>query len=70
MLEYEVENRAGLVAAIKAAAQPSFAEARNNPVQIKCAGTTYDFKEGIQHNRAETLIRRIMDTSKKAFEVR
>lgn len=70
MLEYEVTNRAGMVAAVKAAAQPTFEQAKQNPVQIKCGGTTYSFKEGISEQRAKALLQRIMETSKKAFEVK
>lgn len=70
MLEYVVENRAGVVAAVKAATQPTFEKAKENPVQIVCGSTTYSFKEGIHETRAKQLLKKIMDTSKKAFEVK
>lgn len=40
MLEYEVTNRAGLIAAVNAAAQATFEAAKANPVRItwgRCA---------------------------------
>ena len=69
MLSYEVHNREELVAAIKAASQPSFAEARNNPVVIKNGSVTYRFKEGIQEDRGLKIIANIRATTKKAFDI-
>jgi len=69
MLTYEVHNREELVAAIKAASQPSFAEARNNPVVIKNGSATYRFKEGIQEDRGLKIIANIRATTKKAFDI-
>ena len=69
MLTYEVHNRDELVAAIAAASQPSFAEARNNPVEIKNGSTTYRFKEGIQEDRGLKIIANISKMTKKAFNI-
>ena len=69
MLTYEVHNRDELVAAIKAASQPSYAEARNNPVVIKNGSMTLRFKEGIQEDRGLRIIANIKATTKKAFEI-
>jgi len=69
MLEYEVNNREELVAAIKAAAQPSFAEARNNPVKITLGKTRYALPNGVQEDRAAQITRNIMRTSASAFKV-
>lgn len=70
MLEYEVHNRDELAAAVAAATQRSYKEAKENPVEIKCGSTTYTFKEGIHGLRAAQIIAKIKATSKKAFEVR
>lgn len=70
MLSYEVHNREELVAAIKAASQPTYAEARNNPVVIRNGSTTLRFKEGIQEERGLRIINNIRATSKKAFDIK
>lgn len=73
MLEYEVQGRAELaaavLAAVLAAAQPTFEQARANPVVIKLLGTNcvYKFKNGIHYARAERLVRDIAKTRKGAF---
>ena len=51
----EVTSKAALIAAIKGAAHPTYAEAKQNPVQIKFHTTTYTFKEGIHQLRAEEM---------------
>lgn len=59
MLEYEVTNRAGLIAAVNAAAQTTFAAAEANPVRITWGRCTYRFAEGIHVTRARQLVRGI-----------
>lgn len=59
MLEYEVTNRAGLIAAVNAAAQATFGAARANPVLITWGRCTYLFAEGIHATRAKQLVRDI-----------
>lgn len=59
MLEYEVANRAELIAAVNAAAQPTYAEARLNPVRITWGRCTYRFAAGIHVTRAKQLVRDI-----------
>lgn len=59
MLEYEVTNRAELIAAVNAATQPTYAEARLNPVRITWGRCTYRFAEGIHATRAKQLVRDI-----------
>lgn len=62
MLEYEVHSRAQLIAAVLAAAQPSFAAARANPVRITWGRCVYRFAEGIETLRAVQLVREIRRT--------
>lgn len=62
MLEYEVANRAELIAAVNAAAQPTYAEARLNPVRITWGRCRYSFPGGLQADRAERLLRNIRRT--------
>lgn len=59
MLEYEVTNRAELIAAVNAAAQATFEAARANPVRITWGRCTYRFAEGIHATRAKQLVRSI-----------
>ena len=59
MLEYEVTNRAGLIAAVNAAAQTTFEAAKANPVRITWGRCTYRFAEGIHATRAEKLVQKI-----------
>ena len=59
MLEYEVTNRAGLIAAVNAAAQTTFEAAKANPVRITWGRCTYRFAEGIHVARAKQLVRSI-----------
>ena len=70
MLEFEVEGRAELAAAVLAAAQPTFEAARRNPVTIRLLGTSarYMFKEGIQEGRAEQILKNLSRTPKGAFK--
>ncbi len=62
MLEYEVTNRAGLIAAVNAAAQATFDAAKANPVRITWGRCTYRFAEGIHATRARQLVRDIRRT--------
>lgn len=59
MLGYEVTNRAGLIAAVNAAAQTTFDAARANPVRITWGRCTYRFADGIHATRAKQLVRDI-----------
>lgn len=59
MLEYEVANRAELIAAVNAAAQTTFEEAEANPVRITWGRCTYRFAGGIHVTRARQLVRNI-----------
>lgn len=70
MLEYEVHSKAGLIAAVEAATQPTYAQARDNPVSIKCGSTHYNFPAGIGEQRAKTLINKIKHTTAKAFDIK
>ena len=69
MMEYEVEGKAELIAAVRAAAQPNRAAARQCPVTIRLLGTSckYLFPEGIVESRADQIARRISKTSAGAF---
>lgn len=65
-----VHSRDQLVAAIRAAARPSFAEAKAAPAHIVLLGKTeYHFNEGIHETRANQIVRQILKTSKSAFKV-
>lgn len=59
MLEYEVTNRAELIAAVNAAAQTTFEAAKANPVRITWGRCTYRFAKGIHATRAKQLVRSI-----------
>lgn len=59
MLEYEVTNRAGLIAAVNAAAQATFDAAKANPVRITWGRCAYRFAEGTHATRAKQLVRDI-----------
>lgn len=56
-MEFEVATYAALHAAIRAAAQPTFEQARQNPVRILFGTTRMTFREGISEIRAKQLIR-------------
>jgi CO/xanthine dehydrogenase Mo-binding subunit len=70
MMYYNVSNRGELIAAIAAAAQPTFSEAAKNPIHIQLGGTQYSFKEGLHVQRASQIIHRIRRTSAAAFNVK
>lgn len=57
MEELIVESRDGFIAAVRAAARPSFVEARDNPCIIRLADTRchWKFPEGITAQRAEQI---------------
>ena len=59
MLEYEVHSRAQLIAAVQAAAQPTFEAAKANPVRITWGRCVYRFGEGIHATRVDLLVRSI-----------
>lgn len=70
MMEYEVTGRDELCAAVRAAAQPTFEQARANPVSIKLLGTSaqYLFKEGLHETHAARIERKIRNTPRGAFK--
>lgn len=69
MMEYEVAGKAELIAAVRAAAQPSYEAAKLCPVTIRVLGTSckYLFPEGIAERRADKLVRRIKALPAGAF---
>jgi hypothetical protein len=69
--EYIVENRAGVAAAINAAARPTHEEARQNPFVVRVDGLPkYEmrFNEGVTARRAKVLVAQINKQPKKAFQ--
>ena len=69
--EYIVENRAGVACAIKAAAQPTFLLARDNPFVVRVADLpnySLTFREGITTRRAEKLAAAVNKLPKGAFQ--
>jgi len=67
MNEMIVQTKGQLVAAIKAAASPTFEEAKANPCVIRLGTTVYTFKDGIHERRAQKIIREIHRTPHHAF---
>jgi hypothetical protein len=69
LIEYEVKGKHALIAAVRAAAQPTHAAARQCPVSIRLLGTSckYFFPDGIVEGRAEQIVRRIHKTPAGAF---
>ena len=69
MEHYTVEGRDQFVAALLAAAQPTFAEAAANPFKIELLNThfVYMAPRGIQQARAEQMARRINKTPRGAW---
>ena len=59
MLEFEVQNKMQLRAAIIAAAQTSEAEAQATPATIRWGKTVYRFGNGISPARKRELLRNI-----------
>lgn len=57
MLEFIVNTKAELCAAIRAAAQTTFEKAHQNPVRIQFGTARYTFLAGITERRAKKLIR-------------
>ena len=55
-----VTSKAQMVAAIRAAAHPTFEAARKDPVTIRWGTTTFTFKEGIHETRAKELVYNIL----------
>lgn len=70
MNEFVVEGRDELAAAVLAAAEPTYEEARRNPVVIHLLNTSckYFFKEGITWRRADDLAATIRKQPRKAFQ--
>lgn len=54
-----VTNKLQLIAAIRAAAHPTYDEARKDPVTIRFGTCVYTFKEGIHEKRAEEIVKNI-----------
>lgn len=55
-----VTSKAQMVAALRAAAHPTFEQARKDPVTIRWDTTLFKFKEGIHAARAEEIIKNIL----------
>lgn len=70
MDQHTVTSRDGMAAAVKAASQPTFEEARKHPFEVTCGTAKYTFKEGVTERRADTLLRNISKVPKRHFEVR
>ena len=70
MNEFDVTSKAEMIAAVKAAAVPTYEEARRNPVTIRLLGTScrYLFPEGIQERRAEGIVRRVKALPARVFQ--
>lgn len=66
MLEFEVNSRRELQAAIRAAAQPTYEAARQNPVRITWGRFYMSFKEGIHESRAERMVRQANQLGRKS----
>jgi hypothetical protein len=69
-IEYEVEGKDALIAAVRAAAQPTHEAARQCPVSIRLLGTRckYLFPDGSVEGRAEQIARRIRKIPARAFQ--
>lgn len=70
MLEFEVQGRQELAAAILAAAHPTYEQARANPVLIKLLGTScrYLFREGLHQRQAEAIASRVRKAPAGVFK--
>lgn len=55
MLEFDVNSGAELRAAVMAASQATYDEARKHPVVIRYGRATYTFPNGLHHSRAERI---------------
>jgi hypothetical protein len=71
MITYEVENRDGFIAALRAVAQSSYDEAKLNPFCISLVGTSFKLTalNGMHERGAERIIKQIKHTPKQAFKV-
>ena len=69
MVTMEVQSKGQLVAALKAGMRESFAEAKNNPFEVKLGTCTYTFKAGLHERRAAAIIRNIHRTPAAAFSL-
>lgn len=63
----EVTSKAQLVAALKASAHDSFAEAKQNPFEIALGRTKYTFKEGLHTQRLDAILSTIGALPVSAF---
>lgn len=54
--DYIVETKAQLVAALKAAAQPTFEVAKKHPFTVRWGSTRYTFKEGVSEIRLKQIL--------------
>lgn len=68
--EIFVENRHGLVAALRACSYPTHEEAAQNPFTVSLVGHKFTIAapRGMTDRRAEKICALIMKTPKKAFE--
>ena len=57
--DFVVETKAQLIAALKAAAQPTFEVAKKHPFTVRWGSTRYTFKEGVSQLRAAEIVTNI-----------
>ena len=67
MDEMVVFTKPQLVAAIKAGARDTFADAAANPFTVTLGSTVYTFKEGLHERRSKAIITQIRRTPAAAF---
>jgi hypothetical protein len=64
-----VENKLGLIAAIRAGSRDTFEQARLNPFEVQLGKARYTFKEGLHERRAKAIIKAIHCTPANAFKL-
>lgn len=57
--EIHADNKRELIAAIHAAAQPTYEMSKANPTRIVFGTCTYMFKEGLHESRVRSIVRNI-----------
>jgi hypothetical protein len=70
MDEFVVDSRDGLIAAVKAAAVPTYEEARKNPFCVQWDSARFTFKEGVTERRADSIATSARRIPKRHFEVK
>jgi hypothetical protein len=71
MTEFEVESKAGVMVALRAAAQPTFEQARAYPFSVALSDSRFKltFNKGVTEARAEQIVKRLAQTTRKAWGV-